>query len=162
MIFQRLAVYNFSNQGVWLLTFKIKESQWKLRRAKLKPAKIMHLFINPCFYFGSGGLYPLKNCSKCRYTRYYVVFHWSLDWGLKVCILILLISFKLDLKLVYTPKKRNEWTICHLFSGRRHSHNPVSRRLHSSNRIRTRIPLYFTTRNEDSLFILSAWLFIED
>ena len=83
----------------------------------------MHLFINPCFYFGSGGLYPLKNCSKCSYTRYYVVFHGSLDWGLKVCILILLISFKLDLKRVYTSKNRNEWTICHLFSGRCHSHN---------------------------------------
>jgi len=22
------------------------------------------------FLFGSGGLYPLKNCSKCSYTRY--------------------------------------------------------------------------------------------
>ena len=37
-----------SNQWVWLLTFKIKESEWKLR-----------------------------NCSICSYTSYYVVFHES-------------------------------------------------------------------------------------
>ena len=63
-------------------------------------------------------LYPLNNCSKCSYTRYYVVFHGSLDWGLKICI-----SFQLDLKRVYTTKNRNESTICHLFSRRRLSHN---------------------------------------
>ena len=61
---------------------------------EIKNSKIHALvYINLCFHFGSGCLYPLKNCSKCSYTRYYVVFHRSLDWGLKVCcILILLIT----------------------------------------------------------------------
>ena len=93
-------------------------------RAKLKTEKNHALvYINPCFYFGSGGLHPLKNRSKCSYTRDYVVFHGPLDWGLKVWILIVLISFKLDLKRVYMTKNRNESTISLLFSRRRHSHN---------------------------------------
>ena len=96
---------------------KIKESEIKNRKINAR------VYINPCFHFGSGCLYPLKNCSKCSYTRYYVVFHGSLDWGLNVFILILLISFKLDLKRVYTTKNHNESAICHLFSRRRHSHN---------------------------------------
>ena len=37
-------------------------------------------------------LYPLNNCSKCSYTRYYVVFHGSLDWGLKVCVNVVSMS----------------------------------------------------------------------
>jgi len=36
---------NFSNQGVGLLTFKIKESDRKLRIVKYKTVKYMHLFI---------------------------------------------------------------------------------------------------------------------
>jgi len=39
---------NFSNQGVGLLTFQIKESGWKLRKPKLKTVKFMHLFISIC------------------------------------------------------------------------------------------------------------------
>ena len=84
----------------------------------------MHFFIWIRLFFWLWRLVSSKTCSICSYTCYYVViFHGSHDWSLDVCILILLISFKLDLKLVYTSKKRNEWTICHLFSGRRHSHN---------------------------------------
>ena len=53
----------------------------------------------------SGVLHPLKNCSKCSYICYYVVFHGSRDWSLSVCIFILLFSFKFDLKHVYMTKR---------------------------------------------------------
>ena len=98
---------NFSNQGVWLLTFQIKESQWKLRRAKLKKSKI--------------------------HAHYYVVFHGSLDWGLKVCILILLISYKLDLKRVLATKKWMNQRFVTCFCDVAIHIIAVSRRLHSSN-----------------------------
>jgi len=51
-----------------------------IKDSEIKNSK-MHalIYINPFFHFGSGCLYPLKNCLKCSYTRYYVVFHGSLD-----------------------------------------------------------------------------------
>jgi len=51
-----------------------------IKDSEIKNSK-MHalIYINPSFHFGSGCLYPLKNCSKCSYTRYYVVFHGSID-----------------------------------------------------------------------------------
>ena len=52
----------------------------KIKESEIKNSKIHALvYINPCFYFGSGGLYSLKYCSKCSYARYCVVFHGSLD-----------------------------------------------------------------------------------
>ena len=106
-----------------------------IKESEIKNSKVHALvYINSCFLFGNGCLYPLKNCSKCSYTRYYVVFHGSLDWGLKMCILILLISSKLDLKRVYTTKKNpinRRFVTCfrdvaiHIIA--------VSRTLHSSN-----------------------------
>ena len=86
-----------------------------------------------CFYFGSGCLYPLKNCSKCSYTRYYVVFRGSLDRGLKVCILILLISSKLDLKRVFLLNTVMNRRCVTCFRDVAIHIIAVSRRLHSSN-----------------------------
>ena len=69
--------FNFSNQGVGLLTFKIKER--KLRRAKKKESKMHALYINPFFLGGSGVLHPLKNRLKSSYIYEYVVFNGSRD-----------------------------------------------------------------------------------
>ena len=95
----------------------------KIKESEIKKSKTHALvYINPSFNLVVEACI-VENCSKCSYTCFYVVFHGSLDWGLNVCILILLISFKLDLKNVYTTKNRNESTICHLFLRRSHSHN---------------------------------------
>ena len=107
------------------------------------------IYINPSFHFGSGCLYPLKNCSKCSYTRYYVVFHGSLDWGLIVCILI--ISIKLDLKCVKTTKTRRIVTCYrdvadHIIA--------VSRRLHSSNQYAFMLKKLFVLKAQQSFLTM--------
>ena len=52
----------------------------KIKESEIKNSKIHTLvYINRCFYFGSGGLYPLNNCLKYSYTSHYVVFHGPLD-----------------------------------------------------------------------------------
>ena len=51
---------NFSNQGV----------RMKIKQSDIKNSKMHALvYINLCFHFSSGCLYPLKNCLKCSYTR---------------------------------------------------------------------------------------------
>ena len=115
---------NFSNQWV----------RMKIKQSDIKNSKIHALvYINLCFHFSSGCLYPLKNCLKCSYTRYYVVFHESLDWSIKVCISILLIIFKLDLKLVYTTKTAMNRRFVTCFRDVTIHIIAVSRRLNSSN-----------------------------
>ena len=105
-----------------------------IKESEIKNSKVHALvYINSCFHFGNGCLYPLKNCSKCSYTRYYVVFHESLDWSIKVCISILLIIFKLDLKLVYTTKTAMNRRFVTCFRDVTIHIIAVSRRLNSSN-----------------------------